>query len=571
MRVIASRSLRAGIVLAAAAVFFIVCAWLTAGAEPVLQQQTFVLSLMLCTLGVLTFAFARPATALVLSGGLFAGLKFISVLKLRYLDSALMPSDFTYFVGTSLVDTLRHYPHLYALGIGLCIGVPLLLWLVWRSDMRWFGARRWWLALILRAGGAGLFALAFWVCLLPQGVFAQIHARNAWQKMSDDAQLTNFFVNIHDAVVRLPAMAEDAVAEQQWGATAHTEPWPTHKPYPDIVQVLEESTFDPSGFAVCTAPQCRVQMFRVDGSTRGHGVLRVHTFGGGTWVSEFAALTGMPHDIFGAGGMYAPYVLAPHVHDALAQQLRRLGYTTIAVYPTAGSFINGRNAYDAYGFDHLYDASELHLDEWEETDAQMFAAAKRAYDMVKKPGRPVFVMILTLNQHGPHDEDPRAKLPAPYNRGVLHGLSKVAALNFDTYLARLQASDAAMRSLEHTFLDRPQPTVLLHFGDHQPSFGGLIRDMPRTLPPELRPYRDYLTYYMLKSNFAGPALPAYPMLDIAFLPTLVLQAANLPTDPYFSAETALRQRCNGLYVDCAVPGMLESYHAWVIGHLHVYE
>ena len=201
----------------------------------------------------------------------------------------------------------------------------------------------------------------------------------------------------------------------------------------------------------------------------------------------------------------------------------------------------------------------------------MFAAAKRAYDMVKKPGRPVFVMILTLNQHGPHDEDPRAKLPAPYNRGVLRGLSKSAALNFDTYLARLQASDAAMRGLEHTFLDRAQPTVLLHFGDHQPSFDGLIRDMPRTLAPALRPYRDYLTYYMLKTNFAGPQLPAYPMLDIALLPSMVLQAAGLPTDPYFSASAALRARCNGLYVDCAVPGMLESYHAWVIEHLHVYE
>ena len=389
--------------------------------------------------------------------------------------------------------------------------------------------------------------------------------------MSDDAQLTNFFVNIHDADVQLPTMADDDVAEQQWGATALAEPGFTHKPYPDIVQVLEESTFDPSGFAACTVPQCRARMFHVDGSTRGHGVLRVHTFGGGTWVSEFAALTGMPHDIFGPGGMYAPYVLAPHVHDALAQQLRRLGYVTIAVYPTAGSFINGRNAYNAYGFDHLYDAGELHLDEWEETDAQMFAAAKRAYDMVKKPGQPVFVMILTLNQHGPHDEDPRTKLPAPYNRGVLRGLSKSAALNFDTYLARLQASDAAMRALEHTFLDRSQPTVLLHFGDHQPSFGGLIRDLPRKLAPALRPYRDYLTYYMVKSNFAGPPLPTYPMLDIAFLPTLVLQAANLPTDSYFSAATALRNRCNGLYADCAVPGMLESYHAWVIGHLHVYE
>jgi phosphoglycerol transferase MdoB-like AlkP superfamily enzyme len=299
--------------------------------------------------------------------------------------------------------------------------------------------------------------------------------------------------------------------------------------------------------------------------------LRVHTFGGGTWVSEFAALTGMPHDIFGPGGMYAPFVLAPHVRDALPWLLRRLGYTTIAVYPTVGSFLNGSNAYQDYGFDHLYDATELHLDEWEESDAQMFAAAERAYALAKRPGHPLFLMVLTVNQHGPHDDEDRPQLPAPYRNGVVRGLAPAAALNFDTYLSRLHDSDVAMRGLEHAFLDRPQPTILLHFGDHQPSFGGLLRGLPRTLSPALQPYRDELTYYMLKSNYPVPPLPAYPMLDIAFLPTMVLQAAGLPPDPYFSAATTLRDRCNGRFDDCPVPGLLASYEAWVIEHLHVYQ
>ena len=57
----------------------------------------------------------------------------------------------------------------------------------------------------------------------------------------------------------------------------------------------------------------------------------------------------------------------------------------------------------------------------------------------------------------------------------------------------------------------------------------------------------------------------------AFLPGMVMQAAGLPEDPYFSAETALRKRCNGLYDDCAIPGLLPSYHAWIFDRLHVYE
>ncbi|WP_426690464.1 sulfatase-like hydrolase/transferase [Rhodanobacter ginsengiterrae] len=570
MRRISLRPSRVGVVVLCALAFFAGCVALTAWQEPMPLQRVFIMVLMLCTCGVLVLAFGRLASGVLVGAGLFLLLKAVAVLKVRYLDSQLMPSDFVYYVRSSLLDTLSHYPHLYAVGIALLLLLPPVLYLVWRWDWHLLAALRATRAMWVRAGGIALCGLGFWLCMLPTGPFARAHSRNAWEKMSDDAQLTNFFVNLRDADVQLPAMASDEVAERDWGATAAGTPGSRLPPYPDIVQVLEESTFDPSNYTRCNVPQCRVAMFQPDARTRGHGVLRVHTFGGGTWVSEFAALTGMPQDIFGAGGMYAPYVLAPNVRDALALQLRRLGYLTIGVYPTGASFINGSNAYRAYGFDHLYGADELGLDEWEESDAQMFAAAKRIYDQIRKPGQPVFIMILTLNQHGPHDHQPMDKLAPPY-RNLLRGLVPGMALNFDTYLSRLHDSDVAMRGLEHAFLDRPQPTVLVHFGDHQPSFNGGIRNFDRRTPAAMKPYRDYLTYYMVKSNFAGPPLPAYPVLDIAFLPSMVLQAAGVPRDAYFTAATALRTRCNGLYDDCAIPGLLPSYHAWTIKRLHVYQ
>jgi len=557
-----------------AACFFVFCVSMTALREPALLQQAFVITLMVCAFGVLLFAFARPATALVVSGGLFLALNFLSILKLRYLDSPLMPADFIYYARSSLLETLGHYPHLWMLTLAVGVMTPLALWAVWRFDRRMLShmsRRRAWAT---RVGGVALWAVAFWVCLLPNGPFAEVHARNVWEKLSDDAQITNFFVNFSDSDVQMPDMADDAVAEQDWSATASGFPAATPRTpenYPDIVQVLEESTFNPSNFTQCNIPECRVNMFKADARTRATGPLRVHTFGGGTWVSEFATLTGMPQDIFGPGGMYAPYVLAPHVQDSLPRQLQRLGYLTVAIYPTNGAFLNGRNAYTAYGFDQFYDAGQLGLEEWEETDAQMFTAAKRVYDKVKKPGQPVFVMILTLAQHGPHDTDPISSLPAPFNKGLLKGLPTRESVNFNTYLSNLHNSDVAMRGLEHDFLDRAQPTVIVHFGDHQPSFSGLIREMPRTWPDGIAQYKDYLTYYMIKSNFQGAALPRYPLLDIAMLPSMVLQAADLPTDPYFSAAIALRTKCNGLYTDCAQAGLVKSYHAWVFDRLHVYQ
>jgi phosphoglycerol transferase MdoB-like AlkP superfamily enzyme len=561
--------------LACALAFFVACAWLTAWREPLPEQRGFVLALMACVAGVLLFASARRAFACVLGGGLFLLLRAITVMKQEYLESPLMPADFVYYVRSSLFETLRRYPHIYSVGLAVLVAIPLLLWLAWRGDRRLFAARPAWLQVALRMGGTLACAAAFWVCLLPAGPFARVHARDAWDKMSDEAVLTDFFVNLRDSSVHLPPMADAASAARQWQATAAGTPGRVAPAaYPDIVQVLEESTFDPAPFAHCDVPACHPAMLQADARTRGHGFLRTHTFGGGTWVSEFASLTGLPQDIFGPGGMYAPYVLAPRMHDSLPLQLKRLGYLTVAIYPTHGDFLNGQDAYKAYGIDHFYGAGELGLVDWEETDAQMFDAARRVYAAlatsgVRKPGQPVFMMILTINEHGPHD-DPMATVPKPF-QNLLQGLPADAALNFDTYLSRLHDSDVAMAGLEHAFLDRAQPTVLVHFGDRQPSFDSLMPTLPRTLPPALAPYRDYLTYYMVKSNMPGPALPSYPMLDIAYLPGMVLQAAGLPLDPYFSAQKTLRERCDGRYDDCPDKALLASYHAWIFGRLHVFE
>lgn len=556
-----------------AVAFFAFCVYNTALLEPEPLQQAYVLILMLCVLGMLAFAFGRLSVALVVSGGLFFGLKFISVMKLRYLDSPLMPADFIYFARDSLLETLAHYPNMLRWSLVLVVAVPLLLLLIWLLDYRPLVRlpRRFHVG--MRVVGTLACAGAFWICLLPTGPFAAIYKVGLWDTLTGDAHLTNFFDSIHDSNPQLPAMSDDAAAELNWASTTAGLPLPqvTQSTHPDIIQVLEESTFDPSIFIGCTIPQCRVRMFQPDQYTRAHGLLRTHTFGGATWVSEFSVLSGMPQNIFGAAGIYAPFVLAPRLRDSLPMQLRRLGYLTIAVYPLGGNFINARNAYRAYGFDKFYDINDLDLPVWGTSDAQMFAAARKVYDDNKKPGQPVFMMVLTMKQHGPHDSVPLAELPAPFDEGLLPNLPANEQLNLSAYLSRLQESDQGMTQLEQDFLHRPQPTVIVHFGDHQPSFGGLIRNMPRTLPPGLEPYQDNLTYFMIKSNFEGPALPDYPMLDIAYLPSMVLKAAGLHEDPYFSALTSMKIRCHGLYDDCSDKPLLRSYYAWIFNRLGVYQ
>ena len=563
---------RALIALGAVA-FFAFCVYNTALLEPEPLQQAYILTLMLCVLGALAFGSGRLSFALVVSGGLFFGLKFISVMKMRYLESPLMPADFIYFARDSLLETLKHYPDLLGWSLSIGIGAPLLICLIWWLDYRPLRLLRRRVAVVVRLVGALACVGAFWICLSPSGPFSPIYSAGLWDTLTGNAHLTNFFESIHELTPQLPAMSDDATAELNWASSAAGLPELEVAPsaHPDIIQVLEESTFDPSNFTDCTIPQCHPQMFQPDQYTRAHGPLRTHTFGGATWVSEFSVLSGMPQNIFGPAGIYAPFVLAPRLRNSLPMLLRRQGYLTVAVYSLGGNFINARNAYRAYGFDKFYDTNDLGLHVWHASDAQIFAATKKVYDENKKPGQPVFIMVLTMQQHGPHDVVPLAELPAPFDHGLLTTLPANQQLNLSAYLSRLQDSDAGIAQLEQDFLHRAQPTVLIHFGDHQPAFGGLIREMPRTLSAELEPYKDYLTYFMLKSNFAGAALPDYPMLDIAYLPSMVLKAAGLPDDPYFSALSSMRTRCHGLYDDCPDKPLLKSYYAWIFNHLGVYE
>src|SRR5262249_7865365 len=113
---------------------------------------------------------------------------------------------------------------------------------------------------------------------------------------------------------------------------------------PDIFLILEESTFDPTLITKCLPAFCDNAILHPQrAATRTQqGPLLVHTTGGGTWLAEFAVMSGLDWRLFGRGGAFAPVSLAPRLHNALAQYLRTLGYHTVAVYPTAGNFLSAR-------------------------------------------------------------------------------------------------------------------------------------------------------------------------------------------------------------------------------------
>jgi phosphoglycerol transferase MdoB-like AlkP superfamily enzyme len=553
-------------------------------------EQAFAIALTCASVLLVAFLTRRAAFALTVPTVIFGGLLIAGTLKFHYLTTPLLAPDLVYFVNRDLLDVAARYPSVMVALVGGVIVIPTVLIAVWRLDRsRLFASLRAMPRRILCGVGVLASAALLLVIDSPSGPFDDVFAKGMWAMMNDRNYLVDFFTSFYQTEIRVPPLAGDAAPDVTWKQS------PTENPpvcagrdcgsadqvaraqsYPDIVAILEESTFDPTMLKICTLPVCKRRMFEADGRTRAHGPLTVHVWGGGTWTSEFALLTGLNHNTFGEAGLYAPYNLAPRVNFTLPDVLHAAGYRVIAIYPMTGDFINARNAYKFYGFDKFYDGQDYGLS-WESPDSDLMQVFDRIYaGETKTIGKqPLFVMMLTLRQHGPHmtplnEQAPPFDKPLFPNRFKPKDLDDWLNLNLDNYLFRLAGSDAAITHIEKTLLDSDRPTVLFHFGDHQPSFEGAIRALEKITPPSV-PDANFITYYMLKSNFKPAREYSYAALDLSFAGALILDVAGVPKDALFQANALLRERCHGAYLDCKDQRMLDSYHNYVfheLGALH---
>jgi phosphoglycerol transferase MdoB-like AlkP superfamily enzyme len=561
---------RTGLLRAFALLVFLVFVAFGPLSEHTAQEMIFAGTLVLLALLAFLFASARLAFSLLLVSFLFGAVEIAGRLKFLYLTTPLLAPDLEYF-NRGTVETITHYPLLLGISLAVLILVPLLLL------VSFLGERPSLLLGESRAQRAGMRVLgsaaalaSFVVCLTPNGPFNAVFNKPMWITVNDKSFITDFFTSFNDTVIVRPRIPPDVDHKLSWKLD---RPLQAPAARPDVVAILEESTFDPRMLKLCTRPECKRRMFEADKSTRAHGPLSVHTFGGGTWTSEFSLLTGLAHTLFGNAGLYAPYNLAPRVAFTLPKAFKSAGYRAIALYPMTGDFLNARNAYDYYGFDAFYDGTQYGLS-WESRDADLLKVFERIYDDEKRihPDQPLFVFMLTLHQHGPHMV-PLAELPKPYDQPLFPNAFKPKALddwlnlNLGNYLERLQQSDAMIAELEKFLLGRDHPSVLMHFGDHQPSFDGAINEIPKIVPKEAGPNAHWVTYYMLKSNYPVRQKFDYPVLDIAFLGSLLLDVAGVPKDEFFQANTLLRERCQGRYLDCKDARTVTSYHDYVFTKL----
>jgi phosphoglycerol transferase MdoB-like AlkP superfamily enzyme len=559
-----SRTMRRALALALGGAALVVVLLRIWDSESDITERCYCVALTVALALAVSVAAGRAAFGCLCAATLAGLIWLASTLKLAYLHEPLFAPDLRYLAGTLLTEVVHHYPSMLHKCVALLILLPVLAVFIWRleSPGAWHGRRR-----RVRSTLTILVALVLFALASPQGLFRTVYAIPAWDFLEQAKRdpLTSFLRSLVRMQVNVPSH-EGASTAYDWGS-ADAAPGTAR---PDIVAVLEESTLDPRHWSACTDPRCDFGMFDADASTRAHGLLKVHTYGGGTWTSEFAFLAGLPHTLFGPAGLYAPYNLAPRLRESLPRQLKALGYRTIAVYPMSRDFVRAGKAYAEYGFDEFHDARELGI-EWESTDLDLAERVKAIHARARsEDARPLFLMVLTMRQHGPHDK-PLDALPPPWNEPPAPTLDERANRNLGTYLYRMHQSDQALAQLRRYFFAAGRPVVFAHFGDHHPSFDGLESTLTSALPSELVGGANTLTYYRIDSSVGDAPLRVAEPLDLAFLGGLLLDVAALPKNAYFKANTRLRERCRGRFEDCPEADARRSFEAYVFDTLKAFD
>lgn len=523
-----------------------------------------------------------------LTGRLFASISVVVALyaliaaaswvKIDYLGNPLTLADVRFFVSSlrQNIVLFETYPRLgLLLAASLAFSVAAV-WLAFRAEKR--------RAPLPRGVAFALAAAIFGTVLLARADAAKGHALEL-PVFAQDPNAGNAFTQLWKFSVTGERRLADLI-EIFFGDASIGFQLPARHPagdfvssassagkrdLPDIMVVLQESLFDPRILAACAGiEECASTLFEKPEAGM-YGPLFVHSKAGGTWLSEFALLSGFDWRVFGPGGAHAPLNMAPHLRAPLAAHLRGQGYRTVAIYPVAGNFLNAREAYRHYGFDEFYAIEDLNISSnWQETsDANLF---HKALDVVEKShdGRPVFALILTIRNHGPH-ADNLGQITQP----VPPRLESLPPPLVD-YLLRMRESESAMAALKREWLSASRSRVLAWFGDHQPLFSGTgaldrrhLSGIFQAAPPDEQ--IRFMTWYEVSSNLPQRGASGRPRpTDLAYLGTEILDYAGVPLPPHGEATLGMSTECPLGIALCGKKervGSYLSFRVWELGEI----
>ncbi|MGQ0673405.1 MAG: sulfatase-like hydrolase/transferase [Hyphomicrobium sp.] len=389
-------------------------------------------------------------------------------------------------------------------------------------------------------------------------------ARSHTQQYWPDLTLSTFFSSIADTAETL-WKGQLIEAAPHGGAPLFTIPKscrPDEKP-PHIILIHQESVVPPSLVPGVTYDQSLDPLFRSFDSQM--HPMRVETYGGASWLTEFSILTGVSTYSFGGMRSFVHSLMSGKVRDTLPQALARCGYRNVVLFPGDKNFVSYAKFYAAAGMPEIRDIRDMKGSRINERDRFFYGQALDVMgEHFKSSRQPLFTYVLTMATHGPYDRTymPEVDVPGggPGTNAEMHEYLRrlsMARADYDGFVA-----DLKRRFPKERFL-------IVHYGDHHPTATRAYLGQGKVEHPQdvvlPRDSIGFLTYFAVQGiNHLPPPLPTVDVLDVPYLGTLVLEAARLPLSDAALERKRLMTVCRGRYFGCSDQQEILAFHRRLI-------
>jgi len=440
----------------------------------------------------------RPKTGLALATLFFIGSFVAARSKFALVAMNLHVYDVPFYLltGASVEFFISAYPKQALMVAAALVVGATVIFLIWRADasMRLAPRRR----VGLMACAAGLLAVGSWPLSGRNADFFNERNFAISSFLTSFADLPQLYSH-HGLIEVAPRPSITPIPTDAIACQARDDA-------PDIVMTLNESSMPPGVYPELNYPEELIPFFTsFDGRIH---PLRVETFGGGTWLSDFTALTGLSTSSFGNLRNFVANFMTGRLRHSLPQYLKACGYETAIIYPASAGFAGVGRFYEAIGFDRVIDNSVHKAPDQRQRDAFYLGEAAKVLEAPAQGLRkPRFVVVSSMSTHSPWDFR-----FSPDSIRETDTLRWNADPEFDEYLWRLLLAKRDRDDFRERLGKSLPGRHILHvgYGDHQPALAKVPLENNRAIADEGRSWlldresKAFETYFAVEGQGFTP-------------------------------------------------------------------
>ena len=379
-----------------------------------------------------------------------------------------------------------------------------------------------WLGLVLTLSTVAYTYAFFFTGMLPAlNIYTQ-----QWTTQANGFAL-NFTVAARYSRVERPRnYSSDAALAlmEQYSATPADE---TVTRPTNIVVVMNEAFSDLSIFENLSLNEDATPFLHSMTENTIKGLMYPPVTGGGTASVEYEFLTGLSNSFL------PPHCVAYQLYmnedmPALSSLTKDCGYSTTAFHPYHATGWNRPIVYDWLDFDRQFYNTDVTAPRY----VRRYISDERNYEMVydlteQAAGKPTFIFNVTMQNHSGYAQG-WTNLPRTI---TLSEEFNTADPKAQQYFCLMRASDDALARLISHYEQVDEPTLIVFFGDHQPSLSNDFYELLHGKKLSERTTEDILKQYAVPFFlWANYDIPEQQDVRISsnFLGVLTAKTAGLP-------------------------------------------